>query len=444
MNEILVNVMMKLIDHMAIDLVSVKHSKRVTRGLVWPVVLIIICVVSSSLVSYGQKTGNRRRVAPQPTNQPSEQKTASDQDFDTLAGQATAARESDKVQESIGLYKKALTLKPRWAEGWWFLGTLYYDINNFAEAAPAFDQAAQIQGKAGAPWVMLGLCEFQLLHYDDSYTHIHQGRDLGIGDNPELERVMRYHEGLLYLVKGDFERAQQKLGTLSYQGLSTEELIVGLGLSVLRMGMLPKQVDINYRDHEVVRRAGLAEHFNAQQNVSDAMREYELLAKDFPKFPNVQYAYGRFLLSRRDNDGAVTAFQQEIQNSPKHALARMQIAYIKLLNKEPSEGLAFAEDAVKLHPMLPLGHYILGRLLFDSGQNARAIQELELAGELRPDEPKVYFALARAYAKANRKEDAAKAREMFTRLNQKADEAESRGDVRGDALPNDTPTPEKP
>lgn len=138
------------------------------------------------------------------------------------------------------------------------------------------------------------------------------------------------------------------------------------------------------------------------------------------------------------------AFQREIQNSPKHSLARMQIAYIKLLDKEPTEGLVYAEEAAKLNARLPLVHYILGRLLFDSGQNARAIQELELAGDLRPDEPKVYFALARAYAKANRKEDAAKARDMFTRLNQKASEAEARGDVRGETLPNDNPAPDKP
>ena len=402
--------------------------------------LLLVGLVFVQLV-LGQG-GSRRRATP--ASQPVEKQKPVAADFDKIAARAAAARDADKVEEAITLYRQALSLQPGWVEGWWFLGTLYYDVNKFGEAAPAFKQVAQIQVKSGAPWVMLGLCEFQLERYDEAFNHIRQGRELGIVDNPELERVMRYHEGLLYLVKGDFERAQQKLGTLSYQGLSTEDLIIALGLSVLRMGMLPKQVDINYRDREVVRRAGLAEHFNAQRNVSDATREYELLAKDFSTFPNVQYAYGRFLLSSRDNDGALMAFQREIQNSPKHSLARMQIAYIKLLDKEPTEGLVYAEEAAKLNARLPLVHYILGRLLFDSGQNVRAIQELELAGDLRPDEPKVYFALARAYAKANRKEDAAKARDTFTRLNQKASEAEARGDVRGETLPNDNPAPDKP
>jgi tetratricopeptide (TPR) repeat protein len=396
---------------------------------------LIICSVATSAQRRGAQTS---RVAPSSGQPAANQSAITEQDFAALASQATAAREADKIEEAITLYRKAVAAKPAWAEGWWYLGTLYYDLNNFSDAAPAFKHAAEIENKAGSPWAMLGLCEFQLLRYDDAYAHIQKGRELGIGDNQELERVMRYHEGLLFMVKGEFEKAQQRLGSLSYQGVTSEELIIALGLSVLRMGMLPKQVDINYRDHEVVRRAGLAEHFNQQKNTSDATREYDLLVKDFPKFPNVQYAYGRFLLATRDTEGALAAFQREVQNTPSHALARILIAYIRLQNKEPDQGVSFAEEAVKLHPQLPLSHYVLGRLLFDMGQNARAIEELEVAQRLRADEPKVYFALARAYAKANRKADAEKARETFTRLSQKAD------GTNGDTLPNDNQNGEKP
>ncbi|HEY0379798.1 MAG TPA: tetratricopeptide repeat protein [Pyrinomonadaceae bacterium] len=359
----------------------------------------------------------------------------SQEEFQKIAAAATAAREGDRIEEAISLYHRAVGAQPRWAEGWWYLATLYYDRNEYAEGARAFGEAAKLQPKAGAPWAMLGLCEFQLERYDDALAHIQQGRTIGIGDNVELTRVMRYHEGILSAYKGEFERAQQTLGTLSFEGVKSEELMIALGLAVLRMGMLPKQVDINYRDRAAVRRAGLAEHLSAQKNVGDATREYELLAKDYPTFPNVQYAYGRFLLANRDDDGAVAAFQREIQNSPKHALARVQLAYIKLKNKEAAAGLPFAEEAVKLHPRLPLAHYVLGRLLFDLGQNARAIEELELSARMVPDEPKIYYALTRAYTKASRKADADLAREKFTRLSQQAEAAAGRGEATGSALP---------
>jgi hypothetical protein len=53
-----------------------------------------------------------------------------------------------------------------------------------------------------------------------------------------------------------------------------------------------------------------------------------------------------------------------------------------------------------------------------------------------PNEPKIYFALARAYTKAKRKQDADKARATFTRLSQAAD-------AQGSALPDDNPATEK-
>jgi predicted Zn-dependent protease len=420
-----------------------------SRNLASACLLLGSLLLSFSLPAAGQQRRRARRAPAAPsTSAPvlagTPSTAANQQSFDQLAAQADAAREGDRIDEAIGLYSKAVALNPQWGEGWWYLATLYYDREKYGEAAKAFKETANYQPRAGATWAMLGLCEFQLGRYDDALLHIKQGRELGIGNNAELTRVMRYHEGILSTLKGEFEKGQVTLGTLSFEGMNSEDLIISLGLAVLRRAMLPKQVDANYSDRPVIRRAGFAEHLNAQKNMSDAQREYELLARDYPKVPGVQYAYGRFLLATRDDDAALLAFQRELENSPKHALARLQIAYIKLKNKEGKEGLPLAEEAVKLYPRLPLGHYILGRLLLETGQAARAIDELELARRMVPDEPKIYFALWRAYTKVNRKEEADRAREAFTRFSQQSGEAAERGTVRGEAIPESNPETETP
>ena len=402
---------------------------------------LLCCLLACSLTALGQRRRGARATAP-PAKQAeasTEHAVVSQQDFDKLAADASAARDGDRLDEAVALYRKALDLRPQWAEGWWYLATLYYDRDNYGEAAQAFKQTAQIQRKAGAPWAMLGLCEFQLTRYDEAYVHIQQGRQLGLGDNTELIRVMRYHEGVLSILKGDFEQAQLTLASLSYDGLKSEELIISLGLAVLRIGMTPRQIDIHYPDRDLVRRAGLAEHFAAEKNMSDAQREYDMVARDYAKVANVQYAYGRFLLSNRDDEKALVAFQHEIENWPKHALARCQIANIKLRNKDIEGGLPYVEEAVKMAPRLPLAHYLLGRLLLEAGQSARAIEELETVSKMVPTEPKIYFALARAYTKANRKQDAQRARETFTKLSQAA-QTEGQNSV----LPDDSPAPDKP
>ncbi len=369
------------------------------------------------------------------------QPAISQQDFDRLTAQADEARAGNRFEEAIGLYRKALGARPAWAEGWWLLATLLYERDEYVEAAKGFAQAAKLQPKAGAAWAMLGLCEYRLGRYDAALGHLHRARRIGLANNPELIRVMIYHEGLLLNLRGDFETAHQRFGALAYEGLSSEDLLIALGLSALRIPVTPAQVGPDHRDRALLRRVGWAEFQSAQKNRSDAQGEYERLIADFPKTPNVQYAFGRFLLNtRRDEEGALAAFQREIENAPDSAVARIQIAYLKLKSKEAAAGIPYVEEALKLSPRNAVGHYILGRLLFDAGQNDRSIKELEAARSLAPLAPNIHFALARAYTRANRKADADRARETFTRLNKQAEEIDNKGFfTTGDAVTGGAP-----
>ncbi len=120
-------------------------------------------------------------------------------------------------------------------------------------------------------------------------------------------------------------------------------------------------------------------------------------------------------------------FEEEIQKFPADFLARLYIAYLKLENKQPAEGIKLAQEAVQRNPRFPMGHYILGRLLLDNGDTDQSIGELREACSLLPDEPKFYFALSRAYARAQRKEEAERARQTFLRLNQQAEQVRGGG-----------------
>ncbi len=369
-----------------------------------------------------------------PTAQPNKAQAKTQATFDQLKTQADEAREAGRLEDAIELYRKAVAVRPNWGEGWWYLATLLYDRDRYAEAIPAFKRVTEMQPQAGAPFVMLGLCEFRVGNYDNALGHIRQGRQIGIGNNRDLDMAMRYHEGMLLLLKGDFETAQNLFGGLSYDNVNREDLIIAHGLAVLRLPMIPSQVAPDYRDREIIRRAGFAEHLTAQKNQGDARQEYERLAADHPKAPGVQYAYGRYLLTQRNDEGAIAAFKKEIENSPNHALARLQIAYVHMRNKEAEAGLKFAQEAVNLHARLALGHYILGRILFEMGENARAVEELETARRLSPNEPRIHFTLSRAYARAGRKAEADQARETFARLNKIAEEAAAKGLIRGEAI----------
>jgi tetratricopeptide (TPR) repeat protein len=389
-------------------------------------------IVFITLLFYFPAQAQQRRAGP--PAQPNKSPGKTQANFEQLKAEADAAREAGRFDDAIDLYRKSVAAKPNWVDGWWFLATLLYDRDRYTEAIPAFKRVTELQPRAGAPFVMLGLCEFKVGNYDNALGRIRQGRQIGVENNRDLDMAMRYHEGMLLLLKGDFETAQTLFGALSYENVNREDLIIAHGLAVLRLPMLPSQIPPGYRDREMIRRAGFAEHQSAQKNQGDARQEYERLAADYPKSPGAQYACGRYLLTQRNDEAAIGAFKKEIENSPNHALARLQIAYIHLRNKEAEAGLKFAQEAVDLHARLPLGHYVLGRILFEIGENTRAVEELETARRLAPNEPKVHFTLARAYSRAGRKTEADQARETFVRLNKIAEDAAAKGFVRGEAI----------
>jgi predicted Zn-dependent protease len=338
-------------------------------------------------------------------------------DFAQVAAHAEQARSMNQIEEAIVLYRKALSLNPRWTEGWWYLGTLLYDQDDFSDAAKALANASALNAKIGNTWVMLGLCEFKLGQHDDALKHIQKGRQLGTSGDPQFRVVMLYHEGLLLLRTGEFERAQDTLDLLSSEGVDNEDLIIALGLAVLHIRWSDRTNDMDPLLREILRRAGRAEHLTGQKKFDEASVGYDRLATDFPNMQGVQYAYGRFLIGVNEEEKAIAAFKREIKNSPNHLQARLAIADTKLRLKDVVGGLPYAEEAVKLYPQVPLGHLLFGLLLLDADQTTRAIAELEIAQHSLPNEPKIYFALGRAYARAGRNEDADRARATFTRLN---------------------------
>jgi predicted Zn-dependent protease len=142
--------------------------------------------------------------------------------------------------------------------------------------------------------------------------------------------------------------------------------------------------------------------------------------QDARAFPNVHYAYGRFLLVTEDLENAVLQFLTEIEKNPGHVRARMQIAAARY-RIDSAAGIPFAKQVVELAPDYPFGHYLLGLLYFDTGDVTRAIPELEAAARMVPHESQFHFALGNAYARVGRKEDAARARAAFVRLRGKDD-----------------------
>jgi len=345
---------------------------------------------------------------------PAQTRPASPSSFAALAAKADAARDAERLDEALVLYRKALALRPSWAEGWWSLGTIEYDQNAYTQAARAFQKVTALEVKNGTAYAMLGLCEFELGRNALALQHIQKGKNLGLQKNAALWNVVLYHEGVLLQRKGSFQAAQETLEELCLRGGQDDQVANVLGMTLLRL-TAKNPPALGSSDADVVARIGRAECLAGQKKYDEARPGFEEAVKDHPNYPNVHYAYGLFLLEIRDLAGGVEQLKQEVRNNPDNVLARLRIAAAQY-KEDSAAGIPYAEEAVKVAPQLGFAHYLLGLLLLDTDNYERALPELKIAQKAFPREAKLYLALGSAYSRAGRKQDAARARSMFERL----------------------------
>jgi tetratricopeptide (TPR) repeat protein len=341
---------------------------------------------------------------------------AASRDFEQLRKKADEARDAGRLDDAAKLYHRALAINPKWTEGWWSLGTLQYDIDRYAEAELAFERVVALDAKHGTARAMLGLCEFELGQSERALKDIQESEKLGVLEDQQLRDVVMYHEGVLLQRAGRFEGAKAALASLCLGGSRSAELAGTFGLVALRMRDVAPP-NSGTEAGQVVQHVGRAACLSGAKEFDAAKAELERVIAGAPHFPLVHYAYGRMLQDARDHEGAIKEFEAEIAEQPNSVLPRLRIAAAEY-KWNPEQGLKFAEEAVKLQPDLPLGHYLLGLLLLETGAYQRAIPELETARKAFPQETKIYISLANAYTQVGRTQDAARARAEFTRKKQ--------------------------
>jgi len=342
--------------------------------------------------------------------------------FQSLSKRAMEALDADNLQEAIPLFRKALALDPRWVEGWWSLGTAYYDQESYAEAELAFQRVVGLDPKHGTAHVLLGLCEFELGDDRAALRDIEAGKDLGVDLDPQLRTVVFYHEGVLLQRAGRFVAAEKPFASLCLGSAGNSDVARGFGMAVLRMR--DRQFPAPGSEAaEVAEQVGRAACLAAQKDFDSARRQFTLVTGAYPHFPYVHYAFGRVLLDANDIPGAVAEFKSEIDGGHDRVLPMLQIAASEY-KVDSAAGLTYAEQAVALAPQLPFAHYLLGLLLESTGADEKAIPELETAHKAFPQDTRIYWSLAAAYARAGRAEDAAKARAEVARLSRKSAQQE--------------------
>jgi tetratricopeptide (TPR) repeat protein len=327
--------------------------------------------------------------------------------FDDVVSQASAAREQNDVSRAVELYTQAVQLNPKWPDGWWFLGSLQYGAGSYPAARDALAHFIELTPNAGPALALRGLCEFETGEYPQSLEDIQHGIALGAANQPRNEQILRYHEALLLTRLGRFGDALKAYAFFAQKQVTNPELFMAIGLAGLRMPLLPK--DVATDQLELFTATGNAAFQFMAGDKSSAGQSFQSLFQRFPAAANAHYLYG-YLLFPSDPNAAIAEFKRELDVDPANQAALVMAAWGLLMRNNPSEALPFAQKAAEKEPGLPTPQLVLGRSLAETGNLNAGIEHLEKALQLQPDNVEIHLALAKAYSRVGRKQDAQRER----------------------------------
>jgi len=135
--------------------------------------------------------------------------------------------------------------------------------------------------------------------------------------------------------------------------------------------------------------------------------------------PGVHFLAGKLLKTQLKAAEAAQEFRKELQISPQHVPAMLELAQFEIDGNDLDEALSLARHAVQLEPANPEAHHTLGRALLAAGRVRESVQELQSAERLAPGISTIHFHLATAYRKLGRNEDAQREMAAFVSLKEK-------------------------
>lgn len=375
-------------------------------GRVLVILLAMIAVLSSFLWAVEAEDSK--------TNSPA--LSAVDTSYTRLSGSAKQAWDAGDFAQAVRLYHQAVRTNPKSPEAWGYLGPSLYQLKRFAEARDAYRETTKLTPGNGPSWALLGLCEYELRDYRHAFSDLWEGEQLGLGNDNDLQVIVRYRVALLWITAGEFDMGVKELTWFAQQREANADIMQAFGLAVLRVPLFPQ--DVSQAKKDLLTKAGEAAFAENSNEIDDARKPYEALVESYPREPNVHFAYGRFL-SKLDQDKAIQEYEKELEIGSRHVPARIEAGYLYLQKGMFDKAQLYARSAMQIAPQNALAHNLLGRILLAMQEPDDAVPEFEAATRLAPNIVDFHLSLANAYRKAGKKESAEKEFAKFKELDAK-------------------------
>jgi tetratricopeptide (TPR) repeat protein len=341
---------------------------------------------------------------------------------DAAVSTALADLEKGHALESIQKFKEIIRSNPTNASSYFYLSTLYTQMNEYAVAERYLNRAMELNPKQGAHYYQLGLIRYRQKQWVAALNLYKRALELGSGNNDarvwrsigdvQLDLFNRdaglqaYTEALrlqprdaqtrlalgrFYLERGEPERATEHLVMALEIDPALRAVYPILGRAYRQSGQLPSAVTVLKKELD-----------------------------DDPSDQESRYALGQTLLAlgRADEGREALDKYESIRQQIANAEANYKAALQRLDDNKFSDAERLLREALLFAPTYGPALHSIGKLLLDRGSADKALPFLERAVQSNPLNAESWYSLGATYLKLGKTNQALAAANNAITLNE--------------------------
>ncbi len=339
-----------------------------------------------------------------------------------LYAEAHAAQASGDTATAISKYRAMLQLAPHLAPAYNNLGMLYFNGQNYREAAATLSRGLALDPGMSGAQAMLGMSYLEMGEAAKAEAPLEAAVRSGAADSQVEMSLARAQ-----IAAGNTDKAEATLDAYTREHPKDQEawyLLGKLHLQLSQQALVKvQQIDPN---------APLAHQMQGEimeslSNTPGAVAEYKAALALAPDDVQAEQHLADLYWKTGDWAHARAQLTDLVQKQPGNCYAHWKLGNtLAELDEPPEAGLKEENTALEQCPQIAQARAERARLLLRQGKAAAAIPDLKTAEQAAPDEPSVQRLLAEAYRATGNRAAADAANKRFVALQQAMHQAEEK------------------
>ncbi len=339
-------------------------------------------------------------------------------EVDRIATAAAEALHKGDYAAAIAAFEKLTTMAPGVAEFQSNLGTAYYSAGRPQDAVAPLRKAVKLKPSLAAAHYLLGVslaksgsCREAVPFLEEDYPHVNDQR---------LKRIIGLHgEGCASAISEPY-KAINFLQWLNRDFPDDPEVLYRATHVFSDFSARSGQRLLHAAPGSRQARQLYAETLEAQGKRADAIAEYRKLLATEPGLTGIHYQVGHLLLAGETDaatlDAARREFEQELRLNPSHMDSEYELGEMARQARKWNEAIEHFDRAGKIDPNAIRVLIGLGKTLVSAGRPVEAVQPLEKAVRLAPEDAVAHYQMYFAYLRVGREEEARKELALYREI----------------------------